>query len=197
MADISPMDPNHPWVARGYRPEFAYSVKKAPVEDPHGEVAYQRAFVEAAEAKHSRAEARLCRVPDPLLYYNSPSARDYIKRRDDAIFSAKPRTGNTRTSTQPNTPSSIGTPTYSPGPRASPSYSANAGSATRRTSIKSDIEPALSIANSSPNIRTADQVSPRPSRPPAEQYQSYTPHGLPLTLEPKLDAPAGPSRMLR
>ncbi|EXJ61831.1 hypothetical protein A1O7_02261 [Cladophialophora yegresii CBS 114405] len=197
MADISPTDPNHPWVARGYRPEFAYSVRKAPVQDPHGEIAYQRAFVEAAEAKYSRAEGRLCRVPDPLLYYNSPSARDYIKRRDDAIFSAKPRNGNPMSSTQPNTPSSIGTPMYSPGRRASPNYSANGGSTGRRTSVKSDIEPALSIANSSPNTRTADQVSPRPSRPHAEQYQPYAPKGLPLTLEPKLDAPAGPSRMLR
>ncbi|KIW70146.1 hypothetical protein PV04_02446 [Phialophora macrospora] len=197
MADISPMDPNHPWVARGYRPEFAYSVRKAPVEDPHGEIAYQRAFVEAAEAKNRRAEARLCRVPDPQLYYNSPSAREYIKKRDDAIFSAKPKNGPTKSSTQPNTPSSTGTPTYSPGQRPSPGYATNAALPPRRTSIKSDIELVPSIPSASPNQRHVDQVSPNPTRPPTEQYQSYAPHRPPLTLEPKLDAPAGPSRMIR
>jgi hypothetical protein len=190
MADISPTDPNHPWVTRGYRPDFAYSVRKAPVEDQYGEIAYQRAFFEAAEAKSRR-------VPDPVLYHNSPSAREYIKRRDHAIFSVRPRSINNKSSSQPNTPSSTTTSNYSPGQLPSPHIIANTELAARRTPIKAEFEPVLSITTSSPNNRRVQQVSPRPMRPPTEQYQPYAPHGLPLTLEPKLDAPSGPARMLR
>ena len=189
MADISPTDPNHPWVARGYRPDFAYSVRKARVEDPYGEVAYQRAFFEAAEAKSRR-------VPDPVLYHNSPSARKYIKRRDHAIFSAKPRNGNNQSST-PTTPSSTTTSTYSPAQLPSSIQHTSNGFPARRTNIKAEFEPVLSISSSLPDSRHIPQVSPKPMRPPTDPYRPYAPHGLPLTLEPKLDAPSGPSRMLR
>ncbi len=190
MADISPTDPNHPWVVRGYRPEFAYSNRKAPVEDAYGEAAYQRAFFDAAQARSRR-------IPDPTLYHNSPSAREYMRRRDEVIFSSKPRGGNITSSTQPNTPSSNGTPTYSPGQLPSPNYNSNSGFPTRRTTIKGEYEPVLSMSSSSPINRHVQQASPNIIRPPAEHYRTYTPHGLPSPLEPRHCAPSGPTRMLR
>jgi hypothetical protein len=189
-AAISPTDPNHPWVKRGYRPEFAYTVRQTPLEDPFGEIAYQRALFEAAETKSRR-------VPDPVLYHNSPSAREFVKTRDAGIFSAPPRGGRTKSSTQPNTPSSTGTPTPSPAQLPSPNYTANAGLPPRRADIKSEFEPVPLVSTSSPTSRHLPRMSPKPTRSPAEHHQPYAPHGLPLTLEPKLDAPSGPSRMLR
>ena len=190
MAAISPTDPNHPWVVRGYRPDFAYHVRKAPVEDPYGEIAYQRAFFDAAEARSRR-------IPDPMLYHNSPSAREYIKRREEHIFSVKPRGGNIKSSTQPGTPSSNGTPTYSPRQLPSPNYNEGSGLPPRRSNIKAEFEPALSIPNSSPIGSYVQQTSAQPIRSPAEHYRAYAPHGVPLTLEPRLHAPSGPTRMLR
>ena len=185
MAGISSTDPNHPWVTRGYRPDFAYAVRKAPVEDQYGEIAYQRALFEAAEARSRR-------IPDPVFYHNSPSAKEYIKRRDHALFSVKYTNG--RSASQPLTPSSTTTSTYSPSQLPSPHLSANG--VARRTMIKAEYEPVLSVTSSSPSGRHPQQVSSRSMRPPTE-HRSYAPHGLPLTLEPRLDAPSGPSKMLR
>ena len=187
MADISPTDANHPWVARGYRPDFAYSVREAPIQDPYGEIAYQRAFFEAAEAKSRR-------VPDPVLYHNSPSAKEYIERRDGVIFAVKPRYPHNKSSTQPNTPSSSGTPTYSPGKLPSPDYTMFP---RQRAIRKPNIELVPPIPSTSATNRNAQRFSPNPLGSPAEQYRPYALNGLPLTLEPKLDGPSGPSRMLR
>lgn len=190
--DASPTDPHHPWVARGYRPDFARLARRAHMEDqdPYGEVAYQRAFYEAIESKSRR-------IPDPVLYHNSPSAKDYIRRRDKAIFTAKPRIVETQASVQTNSPSSSGTSTYSPGKPASPSESGASQFPPQRTEVKSGYALLPALSNSSQNDRLAPQLSPKPDRPPTDPCRPYAPHGIPLTLEPKLNAPTGPSRMLR
>lgn len=62
------------WFERGYRPELA-ALQPAPNEDPRGEQAYQRAFAEAAKADPPR-------LPNPQWYPNSPSAQDYMRKRN-------------------------------------------------------------------------------------------------------------------
>lgn len=62
------------WVERGYRPEIAALQPRAN-EDPRGEIAYQRAFAEAATADPPR-------LPNPQKYPNSESATAYMRQRD-------------------------------------------------------------------------------------------------------------------
>jgi hypothetical protein len=192
MARWSPTDPNHPWVSRGYRPEYAYSIRGAPIEDEYGEVAYQRALFDAA-MRHSR------RVPDAQLYHNSESAREYIRRKNKSIFGDPSPTGNSqvKTITQPNTPSSTTTSNYSPGQLPSPINTSRPNLPPARPGLKLDLESVNSTSIQSSNNRHVPQVSPKPIRQPVDSYRPYAPHGIPLTLEPKLDAPTGPSRMIR
>lgn len=183
---------HHPWVARGYRPEFARLAGRAHMDkqDPYGEVAYQRAFFDAIEDNSPR-------VPDPDLYHNSPSAKEYVRKRDKAIFAVKARVAPTQSSTQTNTSSSSGTPTYSPGKPVSPSMSGGSHVPPQKTVVKPGYGSLPAPSSSSQNDRFAPQMSPKSDRAPADSYRPYAPHGIPLTLEPKLNAPAGPSRMLR
>ncbi|KIW88262.1 uncharacterized protein Z519_11373 [Cladophialophora bantiana CBS 173.52] len=187
LRDISPRDPNHPWVARGYRPDVAYANRSAPIEDPYGEIAYQRAFAEAAESNSIR-------VPEPILYHNSPSARDYIRRRDELFFSIKPVKPNNKSGSQPATPTSANTSASSPGKPPSPKYSSESSFPHGRTDTNSKVEPGPPRPNASPSHKNVQQQSPRTIRPAAEQIPLV--NGLPWTLEPKIH-PSGPSRMLR
>ncbi|KAK5945556.1 hypothetical protein PMZ80_002761 [Knufia obscura] len=68
-----PRDVTPYWLERGYRPEIA-ALGPAPNEDPAGEEAYQRAFLELAQTVPPR-------LPNPSHYPNSPSAREYVRKR--------------------------------------------------------------------------------------------------------------------
>lgn len=72
--DPPPRDVRPYWVERGYRPEIA-GLQPRPDEDPKGEVAYQRAFAEAAKSDPPR-------LPNPQKYPNSESAMSYMRQRD-------------------------------------------------------------------------------------------------------------------
>lgn len=189
-AEIPFSDPHHPWIQRGYKPELAYSLlnRRPPTEDPYGELAYQRAFAKAAEAQSRR-------VPDPVLYPNSPSAQAYIKFRDEALFSPKsqwsesaeqPKTEtSTDPSTRPHPQEKLPSPRYRDNPLFPPR--------TIKTDPYSEMVPSMSTTS--------------PAKPghhgfsrdvnPAIEHRPITPRPLPMTLEPRLDAPSGPSRMLR
>ena len=62
------------WPERGYRAELAV-ISAQPGEDPKGEYAYQRAFLEAAQSEPPR-------LPNPNHYPNSQSAQAYIHKRN-------------------------------------------------------------------------------------------------------------------
>ncbi|KAH0837501.1 hypothetical protein AYO21_04992 [Fonsecaea monophora] len=190
LRDISPRDPNHPWVARGYRPDVAYANRTAPIEDPYGEIAYQRAFAEAAESNSFR-------VPEPILYHNSPSAREYIRRRDEPFFSVKSTKPSNKTTSQPATPTSVNTSASSPAKLPSPKYGSDPGFPLGRADVKQNIEPGPPRPTGSPSSKDFQQQSPPPVRPGVGQTPSHLGNSLPWTLEPKIDAPSGPSKMLR
>ena len=184
-ADTLAVIPNQealdPWRARGYRPDLALS-RKSPSEDPKGEIAYQRAFAEAAKKKPTR-------FPDPSFYPNSPSAQECIKRRDEAIFSRKKRDDPREPSRQqPTTPTSIYTRTGGQDRFPSPRHRDEPQYPPRSTStLDAQVGPTT-------HHRSGHQFSPTAARPP-EQHPY--PLGPPMTLEPKLTAPSGPDRMLR
>lgn len=69
------------WVERGYRPEIA-ALQPRPNEDPKGEVAYQRAFAEAARSDPPR-------LPNPQKYPNSESAMAFLRQRDFEFTTAR------------------------------------------------------------------------------------------------------------
>ncbi|KIW31081.1 uncharacterized protein PV07_02763 [Cladophialophora immunda] len=190
LRDISPRDPNHPWVARGYRPDVAYANRTAPIEDPYGEIAYQRAFAEAAESNSFR-------VPEPVLYHNSPSAREYIRRRDEPFFPVKPTKSSNKSTSQPATPTSANTSASSPAKLPSPRNGSDSGFPHGRADANLKVEPGAPRPNASPSTKNIQQQSPRAIRPAAEQTPSHLGNGLPWTLEPKIQAPSGPSKMLR
>jgi len=68
-----PRDVTPYWQERGYRSDIAAS-RPAPDEDPAGEEAYQRAFLELAQYRPPR-------LPNPAHYSNSRSAREYMRKR--------------------------------------------------------------------------------------------------------------------
>lgn len=68
-----PRDVSQHWLSRGYRADIATS-NPTPNEDPQGEAAYQRAF-------HSAAELSPPMLPNPSHYPNSPSAREYMRKK--------------------------------------------------------------------------------------------------------------------
>jgi len=162
------------WEARGYRPELA-NLEQSPTDDPQGEYAYQRAFAEAAKKNPPR-------VPNPASYPNSPSAREFIKRKDEAIFSSRKKLPSSPTSADYASATDLGRPkdddTFPPAhhpPNLKSEPTSDAGPYGNRID--------LPLANAPGGRQFAE---PRP-------FSS----GPPLLLEPKLDAPLGPSRMLR
>ena len=68
------------WQERGYRGESA-NPNPSYKDDPKGEEAYQRAFEAAARQNPPR-------VPNPHFYPNSPSACEYIRKRDQQLFNS-------------------------------------------------------------------------------------------------------------
>ncbi|EXJ83526.1 hypothetical protein A1O1_07149 [Capronia coronata CBS 617.96] len=74
-------DPTHPWIQRGYNPELAHR-PRSPSEDPYSEVSYQHAF-------HSLVIHGLDRVPNPLHYVHSPTAKEVLTFRLLELFSPR------------------------------------------------------------------------------------------------------------
>lgn len=175
---LSLRESDHPWHVRGYRPELANS-KRSPNEDPKGEIAYQRAFADAAKLNPPR-------VPNPAFYPNSPSAKSYIRRNDESVFSARKK------SSLPSTPVSSSSPQSQPEGRPSPRNENQYSSHRPNMDIK--LEP-RSYSPTSASNSNGYNFSPMGTKP-AEEPRPFL-NGPPMTLEPKMDAPRGPSKMLR
>jgi hypothetical protein len=179
-------DADHPWHARGYKPELANS-RKAPNEDPKGEVAYQRAFAEAAKQHPPR-------VPNPAFYPNSQSAQEYIRRRDETIFATKKRSATTSpqstasTSTLPPPPSAQRED--HPPARDMLPQPFRGNNAVAETHVDSRYPPPSALPPV--NLRQF----PPTSSTSMDDYRSFMNGPPPLTLEPQLSAPAGPDRKL-
>ena len=179
------------WANRGYRhpPE---DTRHSHVEDPKGEEAYQRCFAEAAKLKPPR-------VPNAAFFENSPSAIEYLRKRDRELFSQN-EAGSDSDQRQRN-------PNFVP-------ISKDLHRASR-----SSLSPAESASHPQPLVRPASRVpvqmttgtatsqngQARASIPRTtdtshrfadpQQYQGQAP-APPMTLEPSF-GPTGPGRMLR
>ena len=176
------------WASRGYR-HPSEDTRHAHVEDPKGEEAYQRSFAEFAKMKPPR-------VPNAAFFENSPSAIEYLRKRDQELFSqheaaAEPdqrqRNPNfvpiskdlhrvSRSSISPAESASRPQPMVSPASRAPVSMAV--GAVTQQGGQGGAATPRMAEINQ----RFAD----------SQQYQGQTP----MTLEPFF-SPTGPSRMLR
>lgn len=168
---LSLRENEQPWHARGYRPELANS-KRSPNEDPKGEIAYQRAFADAAKQNPPR-------VPNPDFYPNSPSARNYIMRRAEALFSVR------KTSSLPNTPASSSSPQSQYERHDSPRHEKRHASHKPNLNVK--LEP-----TAYPHMNNGYHNSPTTARP-LEEPRPFG-NGPPMTLEPNPEryAPKGP-----
>lgn len=172
----NPRDMTPVWEARGYRAESVES--KSEPEDPQGEEAYQKAFLSGAKLKPPR-------VPNPEFYPNSPSAQEYIKKRDQQLF--------------PGGDSVVRPPPRLDSPGAPPSIHANRHATKSKQYPSARSSPSQSQINgpSSPGDFGQRSSSGGPVHSPTH-FGPRTPNGSrpPLHLEPNA-APLGPPRMLR
>lgn len=169
------------WKESGYNPDLA-TQRRAPDEDPRGEVAYHRAFAEAAKIDPPR-------LPDPFLFPNSPTARKCLQQRDAKLFPSR-----RQELMQPTTPTSTVQPPYPTRQyEALPSPKDDIYHHSHASSTASQPDPSAFSARFQPSEH-ARYVSPVSSAP--EDRRPYLNHA-PMTLEPKMDAPIGPPRMIR
>jgi hypothetical protein len=177
------------WASRGYR-HPSEDTRHNQVEDPKGEEAYQRCFAEAAKLNPPR-------VPNAAFFENSPSAIEYLRKRDQELFptsEAAPESDQrqrnpnfvpisrdlhraSRPSLSP--PESTSHPPSSTNPASRAPVSMSGGAATNQGGQARVSMP-----------RTTD-TSHRFADP--RQYQGQVP---PMTMEPSF-GPTGPGRMLR
>ncbi|KAI1609655.1 hypothetical protein EDD36DRAFT_77722 [Exophiala viscosa] len=181
---------DHPWTMRGYREDLAKS-PESPHEDPLGEVAYHRAFAKVAAEDPGR-------VPCPSFYPKSPTARAYTEWKDSVLFSPRPTNGQSQPGQQPNTPTSDHPAVHQTLP--SPRYNDEAPFQHHKVNGNGGPYSKPSSGSSTPSLRRGSQVSPTEIRTIAGQDVPMTDApttGIPMTMEPRLHAPTGPTRMLR
>ena len=179
------------WANRGYR-HPSEDTRHRQVEDPKGEEAYQRSFAEFAKMKPAR-------VPNAAFFENSPSAVEYLRRRDRELFSRNDAASEPEQRQRnpnfvplskdlhraPQTSLSPAESASRPQPLAGPASRAPASITAGVVTTQAGQGRAATPRTPDPNQRLAD---PR-------QYEGQTP-GLPTTLEPFF-GPTGPGRMLR
>lgn len=71
------------WETRGFRADYLAIRQNDKDDDPYGELAYQRAFAEAAKKDPPR-------LPNPSHYPNSPSAQTFLQQRTKEFFNSRP-----------------------------------------------------------------------------------------------------------
>lgn len=71
------------WESRGFRADYLNAHQYEQDGDPYGELAYQRAFAEAAKKEPPR-------LPNPSHYPNSASAQSFLQKRNNAFYNTRP-----------------------------------------------------------------------------------------------------------
>jgi len=178
------------WVSRGYR-HTAEDNRHGQVEDPKGEEAYQRCFAEAAKLKPPR-------VPNAAFFENSPSARAYLSKRDQELFSQREAASEAdQRQRNPNFVPISKDLHRAPRPSLSPADSASQAQSLVGPAGRAPGTATTGQTNQSGQARTSIPRTPDTSQRFADprQYQGQTP-SLPMTLEPSF-GPPGPGRMLR
>lgn len=172
------------WVERGYRPEIA-ALQPRPNEDPKGEVAYQRAFAEAATSDPPR-------LPNPQKYPNSESAVAYMRQRDIDFTTVRipKRPGDEQSTTQQNL-RKLRDPDRSPLLATMKQDSSDTSPSTKSTP-----NPRLSNAAPLPSMPRMSSDWPSSSHLPAAiNQESFAAPRLGV-MEP-YSGPSGPTNKLR
>ncbi|KIW19259.1 hypothetical protein PV08_03553 [Exophiala spinifera] len=184
----------HEWIIRGYRPDLA-NAPQSPDEDPLGEIAYHRAFTRISAQTPGR-------VPNPSFFPNSPTALQFMKWKDQILFSPKP--AGDRTPTQKPTPVSQA-PTTLPGNLPSPGYSEDPPKAYRSLSEDQARTGDSGSSTQGAVIKTQPRSPPPPVRLRIDQTRPQPHHQpapmtniLPPIMEPRINAaPPGPDKVFR
>ncbi|KAL6253328.1 hypothetical protein RBB50_001051 [Rhinocladiella similis] len=182
----------HEWTLRGYRPDLA-NQPQTPDEDPLGEIAYHRAFTRISAETPGR-------VPNPSFFPNSPTASQFMKWKDQVLFSPKPAVERNATQ-RPNPVLSAPNDVHENLP--SPGYSEEPPQAYR--SLSGDQARTSDSRSSTPGVNKRQPRSPQPLKPRIDQIRSQPQNQLgpktkelPSIMEPRLNAaPSGPDRVFR
>lgn len=191
----SPYGMSTKWANRGYR-QPSEDRRPMQVEDAKGEEAYQRCFADAARMNPPR-------VPNAAFFENSPSAMEYVQRKDRELFTRREATFDPELRNR--------NPNFQPHPkdprRPNQSDVSPTGSAPQSDAVLSPAPPTtshLSMMTDTPNsihgqprrlksepIESMERLADL--QPYHSQSQTSSP---PHTLEPQF-GPTGPGRMLR
>ena len=166
-------------------------IKPGQIEDPKGEEAYQRCFADAGKMNPPR-------VPNAAFFENSPSATEYLRKRDRQLFSQR------ETSFDPE--QRLRNPNFVPPPkdarRATQGSLSPIGSTSQSVVSSGSQAAAHPSMTATRNIKTEGQPG-TPTMQPADvtqrfadpqNYQGQAP--APAVMEPTF-GPTGPGRMLR
>lgn len=173
-SSAEPQDLSEAQQARGYR-GMSVDIKHADIGDPRGEAAYQKAFADAAKLNPPR-------VPNASFYTNSPSAKDFVAKRDRQLLGQNgPVPASTKT-------------------KKNPAFAAPIPDMHR---LARDASQGRAHSQShSPGSATSHQVNDEYGNGVVRGAQDFgSPRGFPgqgppLLMEPQF-GPTGPAKMLR
>lgn len=176
MAMTSSIPPS--WSDRGYVPPE--KLDRRDDEDVRGEAAYMRAFHESS---------KMGRVPNASFYVNSPTARDYIARKDKELFRARELSG--KLVANPDIPSwrreKESPKMLPPASSARVHHQSSPSQAALSASAPSHIQPARAPISPTTNAFNSNSNGYATAR---------SEWGMPSALEPPIQ-PSGPPKMLR
>lgn len=177
------------WASRGYR-HPSEDTRHNQVEDPKGEEAYQRCFAEAAKLNPPR-------VPNAAFFENSPSAIEYLRKRDQELFpTSEAASESDQRQRNPNFVPISKDLHRASRPSLSPPESASHPQSSTNPASKAPVSMSGGAAtNQGGQARASIPRTPDTSHRVADprQYQGQVP---PITMEPSF-GPTGPGRMLR
>lgn len=186
------------WESNGHQ-RAAGDVKEPPLEDETGEEAYQRCLANAQKMNPPR-------VPNAGFFKNSPSAREWLKKRDRELFDVKDSSSFDADQRRRN-------PNYAPHPKDAHRASRSSLSPTDRTGYATPVNhrnshPAAQMSMSATantahhNFNATSQgrtstMRAADSNQPQVDLRSLSRQGPPMPMEPTFGGPTGPGRMLR
>lgn len=179
-----PRDVTPYWQERGYRSDIASS-RPAADEDPTGEEAYQRAFLELAQYTPPR-------LPNPSRYANSPSAREYMRKRSMNFQGLHGEKREAESDSQ-QVARRLRNPDQSPSVAAKKSTSTSPASNYSASAV---MPPPSFMSMPRPKEESPSQFSFEPRLAQLPPPQSYQPGPRLDVLEP-FGAPSGPVNKLK
>jgi len=178
-SDVTPF-----WQERGYRADIA-ALRPAPDDDPAGEEAYQRAFLQLAQYRPPR-------LPNPSHYPNSPSACEYMRKKNAELQGLHDERRDGAPSGQ-QVNRRFRDPDQSP---VMPGNSTSSTSPASNYSATANLPPPSFMSTPRTTEEPANQYAFQPQFAQLRPPQSYQPGARLEVMEP-FGAPSGPINKLR